>query len=356
MRAMITLFKDKTNQNDRLLQEILRRYTSIRARGRRSNRDKINDERLAIKQICLEPRILKKIRKFTEYRQIFKLRYENRRSLQRISQTLSLPLNKVTNGWRLLRKTKGNILTTIHDDITFTIHKKQKIREFLAKILTDDKINLLATRQIYREALSEANDNLWFSFNEFYLEFKRFGFRYNNIRYAPKLSREVRGQQLQNFLTVYLYFVIFEHRFEILFIDESSICPSNFKKRFWQVKGKSSVIRSSMKYEKITILGAMSRKRVEAIQFVHSNFNSHIFFSFCRKLIETVADKTDANRQLVFFMDNCPSHRSRQLLELCRSNNIIVMFNLPRRSELNPIEYLWEVVKRPFRSMTEYSR
>lgn len=56
--------------------------------------------------------------------------------------------------------------------------------------------------------------------------------------------------------------------FYVVFLDESSVYPSNFKTKQWQNKGVVNQIRSKLKYEKLTILGAMSRNRVEAVQFL----------------------------------------------------------------------------------------
>jgi len=170
------------------------------------------------------------------------------------------------------------------------------------------------------------------------------------------MYREIKGRHLKVFLDLYIYFLTMKSKFVFLFIDESSICLSNFKKKFWKCKGYSSVIRSNLKYEKLMLLGAMSQSKLVALQLLHSNFSSDIFLNFVQGLINEVKTKITPNQQIILFLDNCSSHRSSGLLSFCRCSGVTLMYNLPRLSQLNPIEYLWEFLKRPLRKLTGYKK
>ena len=98
----------------------------------------------------------------------------------------------------------------------------------------------------------------------------------------------------------------------------------------------------------------MNREQIVALQFLHSNFGSKIFLNFVQATVKRVLENQNERRQIVLFLDNCPSHRSQDLIKFCRSNNIILLFNLPKMSQFNPIEYLWEYLKRPLRKLTDY--
>lgn len=102
------------------------------------------------------------------------------------------------------------------------------------------------------------------------------------------------------------------------------------------------------------MIGAMSQKQLVGFQLLHSNFNREVFANFIYQIAISQTEQLEEGQQLVLFMDNYPTHRYRSLMQFCSSNNIILLYNLPRKSELNLIEYLWEYLKRPLRFMINY--
>lgn len=194
------------------------------------------------------------------------------------------------------------------------------------------------------------------SFSDFYKCIESFGIKYRQIAYIKKVAKPLSKSHLKYFIKIYLFILVSREFFEVIFIDESSVCPSNFKAKQWQVHGVVNHVSSNLKYEKITILGAMSRKQILAIQFLRSGFTSNAFRYFVYELLEKFYLHQNNTRQLVIVLDNCSSHRYHQLKELSRKTDILFLLNLPHRCELNPIEYLWEFAKRPLRGMTEYDR
>ena len=61
-------------------------------------------------------------------------------------------------------------------------------------------------------------------------------------------------------------------------------------------------------------------------------------------------------QQVVVLLDNAPRHFAPALKAFCRTNRTVLLFNLPREPQANPIEFAWEFAKRPFRRWRDYRR
>lgn len=284
------------------------------------------------------------------------MKLKKKRTLKTIALNLNISITKVTDLWRQLKTSRLQNLVTLRDEIIDRIALNDYLYQCFTQIVQNSIIRTKTLRQLYDEAKTMAKNERQFSFSFFFSAFKKFGFQHRSIRYELKPAKSIDGWHLQSFLNVYLYFLFFQKRFRIIFIDESSICPNNFKKKAWWHKSERSIIKSGIKYEKIMLLGAMSQKQMVGLQLLHSGLNKEVFTNFVYQVVMNQIPQLEVGQQIVLFMDNCSSHRYQNFLEFCRLNNIILFFNLPHKSDLNPIEYLWEFVKRPLRKLTTYKR
>ena len=348
------VFEDRTGQTNHLREEALLRFQNTRRRlifGREAEgRNRLH----TLKTVGAKCGVGKKIKKYAFSLQVAKLRLSRRMPLQVIAAQLGRSLTEVAGCWARVRGTAGDSLVAMHKDIQQTLATEVQLEAFFAARAHDLAFLNQPLRVSFARAKTAAAIDESTSFDHFYHSFRKFRFKYRDIKYAPKCFRPVQGHHLSQFHDLYLYFLIFENRFELIFVDESSVCPSNFKRKSWSLTGTACLRPSRIRYEKIMMLAAITRRRLLALQFLHSNFGSKVFLFFLQAIIaERLSDPTD-RRQLVVLLDNCSSHRSAEILAFCKQHNVVLLYNLPRTSPLNPIEHLWEYLKRPFRSMTDY--
>ena len=355
-KAAETILYDTIKAENILLKEIVARFQTTENKLKRSLAYRKVKLASYLSSVCCDSQVRKKIKKLDRIKQIAKIRSRSKLSFRRIAGKLNISLNVATELWRQVRRSQGNNIVKLHTEILERITTNDFLVQFLKSIQCSASIKCLTSVQIFDKALLAAGGKYQFSFSRFFTVFKDLGYRFDSIRYAPKPSKKISEWHLQRFLQLYLFLLVHQRRFRTLFIDESSISPGNFKKKAWRHKSQSATLGSSIKYEKIMMIGAMTQKRVAGLQLLHSGFNSLVFLHFIKRVIESEVETLEKDQQLVLFMDNCPSHRSQLLFEFCRLNHVIVLFNLAHMSQFNPIEYLWEYLKRPLRKMTTYSK
>lgn len=337
-----------------LLKEMVRRYTAQKNKCRRSNEFRRVKLAHHFAENCYDSQVHKRIQKLARMKEVVRMRKAPRQSLRLIAAKLNTSLNVVSDLWRQIRESRGDVLTRLAADTANRILLADFLHQYFLKQMDNADIKTATARQMYANAVTMAGDRYTFSFSRFFACFKRFGFRFDSIRYAPKAAKVIDSWHLRNFARVYVHLLLFHRKFRVIFMDESSICPANFKKKAWKHRRRSSHINSAIKYEKIMLVGALTQRRLAGFQLLHSGFNAATFTNFVAKVVRNEVVSLEPNQQLVLLLDNAPSHRGRDVFDFCRANNIIVLFNLPHMSQLNPIEYFWEYVKRPLRSMVTY--
>lgn len=355
-RHVAALLDANTRDEHPLTAELTAAFAAAESRvlnGRAKHREKKRDQ---LRKLLNGPRIRKRIRKFTDLCHVLFLKCRRRLTLRQIALRLRIPQARVAFLWRELRTTRGQ--RSAHDQarICRSLASLSHLAAFFRAHRLDPGFLQRSLRANYQLLQDGQNTELAISFDLYYKNFRDFGFRYRPIRYAAHIKREIRGRHLQSFLQVYLQLILDEEKFEIVFFDESALCPSNFKKLAWRATGDRSLTRTRIKYEKIMLVGAMNRDGVVGVRFLHSSFVTTAFIDFALEILRHVAERERGRRQIVLFLDNAPTHRSTEFLQFCRQNGVIVLFNLPHSPQLNPIELLWEFVKRPLRSITDYAK
>ena len=56
--------------------------------------------------------------------------------------------------------------------------------------------------------------------------------------------------------------------------------------------------------------------------------------------------KINTNNKLTFFLDNASIHRSKIFKKYIKENNLKIIYNVPYHSHLNPIEYIFSLLRR----------
>lgn len=354
-RLVGELYNATLRKENPLVKKIAREFGLQQRKCVRSAAYKRANLRSYLSLKCCDGQVRKKIRKYLRCERIIRLKTQHKKTLKGIAHTLKISISTTTELWRKIRVTKGQILVKLQNEISNRIALNDFLQQYLEGISDNSETLLKTSRQLYEDARAKCNGAYTFTCTYFFGAFKKFGFQHRSLRYEAKAAKVISGWHLQNFFSVYMFFVFMHRKFRVIFIDESSICPSNFRKRAWRCKGESSVVASAIKYEKLLMLGAMSQTGLVGFQLLHSGFNKEVFANFIVQVVSRQLQLITDNEQLVLFVDNCGSHRQSAMLDFCRKNNVVVLFNLPRRSEFNPIEFLWEYLKRPLRKLVTYS-
>lgn len=300
-------------------------------------------------------RCYQRITKLRSLTQVWQLRGVERRPHAEIAKLMRLPPASVRGLWAQLLRTKGCGLEAEVRKIGAELAQERALTDQLEARRGDQDFLGQPLRVMHLQIRQSCAEISQLPFNRFYQRFRELGFRYRPILYGHISPKIVTQQHLQDFTEVFKYFLLTPAHFEVVFFDESSLNPLNFKKRRWRGCGDNALTKTRIRYERIMMLGAMTREKVLAAQILLSSFTGQAFAQFFREALRPLLQQSADHRQLVVFLDNCPGHHAATIKDFCREHHIVLLFNLPHRSELNPIEHMWEFIKRPFRGWTTYA-
>ncbi|MBI5622131.1 transposase [Candidatus Falkowbacteria bacterium] len=134
------------------------------------------------------------------------------------------------------------------------------------------------------------------------------------------------------------------------FHDESGVSERPFVHTTWAPKGKTPIIQSSGSWKRITLSGVIitDPEGVKPRLFLRSivgNINSEEVILFVKDLKRHLRGK-----KLLLIWDGLPAHRSRKVQAyLATQKYWLRVARLPSYApELNPIEYLWDAMKKKY--------
>ncbi len=142
---------------------------------------------------------------------------------------------------------------------------------------------------------------------------------------------------------------------KVLFSDESKFCISfgNQGPRVWRKSGEAQnpcCLKSSVKFpQSVMIWAAMSSAGVGPLCFLKSTVSAAIYQEILEHFMLPSADKLYGNADFIFQQDLAPAHTAKGTKSWFNDHGVTVVdwpANLP---DLNPIEYLWGIVKRKMR-------
>lgn len=123
--------------------------------------------------------------------------------------------------------------------------------------------------------------------------------------------------------------------------DESRFCSESNRVTSWSAKGKA-VVYSGYRYgTALNCFGSINLKNAHLITSFHDRGNAKATIEHLQK----VRDVYNKNIPLAFFMDNATWHKTKEVKEFCKNNNITLLFLPPYSPEYNPIERVWSFLK-----------
>lgn len=275
-------------------------------------------------------------------------------SITKMSKKLNIPLHRVRKISKLIKSTEGEVLRAELLRVKEEEEKEDVLRQALLAHRKDTPFLELTVTQARAIIAQELPEGMAPSRRKYFETLKKEGFRFRTLKHKPRLARPLSTEQKLNFLLFFRQMIFEEDRFHVLFLDESSIVPENFRKRRWFARGETNQVETRVKYEKLMFIAAMSTSEVSAVQLLGSGFNGALFVAFIHSLLEGLRIRSADSRQIVLVMDNSTCHHSRLLAPVLSQFGVIAFFNAPHHSHLNAIEFLWEHAKRPLRRMTDY--
>ena len=128
---------------------------------------------------------------------------------------------------------------------------------------------------------------------------------------------------------------------DIAFQDESGVGVTARHGRTWGLRGKTPIVKASMKRGGHNILSAVTAQGDMRCSVKEGSVDGGVFIAFLKRLIQR------RQSPLVVRVDHAPFHGSKPVRDFVREHRAkLRLFFLPKRSpELNPDEQVWNEVK-----------
>ncbi len=149
---------------------------------------------------------------------------------------------------------------------------------------------------------------------------------------------------------------------KVLFSDESTFCISfgNQGLRVWRKSGEAqnpSCLKSSVRFpQSVMIWAAMSSAGVGPLCFLKSTVNAAIYQEVLENFMLPSANKLYGDADFIFQQDLAPAHTAKATKSWFNDHGVSVLDWPANSPDLNPIENLWDIVKRKMRHQTQQCR
>lgn len=134
------------------------------------------------------------------------------------------------------------------------------------------------------------------------------------------------------------------------FHDETGLSERPFIHRTWARRGKTPTIISSGSWKKLSLSGVIvtdpeGRRPGFLLRSIAGSVDAKEVIRFLKDIKRHLGGK-----KLLLFMDGLPAHRAKVVQSYIRSQTLwLRVIQLPAYApELNPIEYLWGMMKKTY--------
>ena len=125
-----------------------------------------------------------------------------------------------------------------------------------------------------------------------------------------------------------------------------------FCRRFgYSIKGQTLDLKvSGLRYLRQSIIALSNSKTIFEPMIYENTADSNLVYTYFKHCLPKLPPNS------VVIMDNASYHKSMELKELFKLNNIELMYLPPYSPELNPIEKLWGLAKKELRNYYDYNK
>ena len=190
---------------------------------------------------------------------------------------------------------------------------------------------------------SEISTSTYRKFIKNYLNLK-----FGSVKFISMNSDSEKTRRIRKMTSIMLLYSL-KSRVHVIFFDESTVAQSSFKHQVWRENSLAKIcIERRTSNGTIKILIAMNRNQVLNF-WISKKTNSSIIASFLWETVNEVREK-NPNERIVLFIDNSMMHKTTLMKKFAEENEVYILFNAPNSSKSMPVEYIFEKIKRGFRT------
>jgi hypothetical protein len=187
---------------------------------------------------------------------------------------------------------------------------------------------------------------------------RKLGFRNCRYLHKPKISVQNIQKRLA-FARKYSHWTVRQWR-KVLFTDESSVeLWKLYPRKIWRMPGEALKpkyylpVKQKFGKKYMKIWSSLSYNGVGSVNFLEGRWNRHLYKGLLEENLISEGRRLIGS-DFIFQDDNDPVHRSKVVSTWLRRNKISQMEWPPESGDLNPIENVWNILKRRL-SLRRYS-
>jgi transposase len=132
---------------------------------------------------------------------------------------------------------------------------------------------------------------------------------------------------------------------EVVCVDETGFCNVGFSTYGYFPKGKIPCEKKYPRRDKVSLAMAIQPNGIVHFQKQKEAFNKATFVKFLTDMLPKLSTNVKA-----VIMDNVAFHRSSQVKQLLEAHNLLALYIPPYSPRCNPIEEIFSIMKRHFRT------
>ncbi len=233
---------------------------------------------------------------------------------------------------------KSIIMNEYNTNFTYNnIKITYDIEQFIIKSIDDN--NNFNIKKIRKNIKTKFNTSL--SKSSIYNVLHKHNLTYKKIKIKTNPLKPERENKLKQDLKININQI--DDINNLASYDEMSIYINDVPKKGWSKKGTDCIIinkNNSIKPLRLTLGMCITKNNYCDFTLTYDSLKSDKFIKFINKV------KINTKNKLTFFLDNASIHRSKMFTKYAIENKIKLIYNMPYHSHLNPIEYIFSLLRR----------
>lgn len=230
---------------------------------------------------------------------------------------------------------------------------RRKIRlqkSTIKQILNNNKGKAMTLKQIREAYISITKEN-GFSISSLRRQMlKEMGFQYTTT-----LIKNKKINTLQNHIMLLLYLQKIardlSNNSTLFFLDETNIKENKNSSKLWIDKSNCDIVYNNGRTESYSIIGSISSCGINHFKVLKEPTTSETFVKFINELEiklknDQLMSKCLKEGNVIVITDNAKPHTSAYVRRHLKKSQMKVLYLPTYQSTLNPIEYVWGIIKK----------